>query len=125
VESAYTVNEADDTGLPLCAELRDGILERSVTVMLNSMDGSATTLGKHETKLCQGKVGYMSYDFLPSHAISNLSYHNGNGVIMIYILVDDLTQRVHCLKNSQFSRLPKNEGNCTHKHATLYSIHPM
>ena len=48
MESAYTVNEANDTGLPLCAELRDGILERSVTVMLNSMDGSATTLGKHE-----------------------------------------------------------------------------
>jgi len=84
VESAYTVNEANDTGLPLCAELSDGILERSVTVMLNSMDGSATTLGKYETKLCQGTVGYMSYDLLPSHAISNLSYRNGNGIIMIY-----------------------------------------
>jgi len=92
VESAYTVNEANGTGLPLCAELSDGILERSVTVMLNSMDGSATTLGKYEAKLCQGKVGYMSYDLLPSHAISNLSYRNGNGIIMIYILVDDLTQ---------------------------------
>jgi len=91
VESAYTVNEANDTGLPLCAELSDGILERSVTVMLNSMDGSATTLGKYEAKLCQGKVEYMSRDFSP------FSSHNGNGIIMIYILVDDLTQRVHCL----------------------------
>ena len=48
--SAYTVNEADDGGLPLCAELNDGILERSVTVILNSINGSATTLGKHGTK---------------------------------------------------------------------------
>lgn len=39
----------------------------------------------------------MSYDLPPTHAISNLSYRNGNGIIMICILLDDLTQRVRCL----------------------------
>ena len=46
IESAYTVNEADEAGLSLCADLSDGILERSVTVMLNPIDGTANTMGK-------------------------------------------------------------------------------
>ena len=57
VESAYTVNEADEDGLPLCAELSDGILERNVTVMFNSVEGTATSLGKYEA-ICHGPVWF-------------------------------------------------------------------
>jgi len=46
VESTYTINEASDTDLGICVQLIDGILERNVTVMLNTLDGTATTMGK-------------------------------------------------------------------------------
>ena len=53
--STYAVNESnrDITLLEVCAELNFGTLERNVSVILTSMDGSATSTGKTVKKhLC-------------------------------------------------------------------------